>query len=266
MRKTLIGLIGAIALPSTLVAGCADYSSSGGSGGTSSTNGGSASTGTGTGGTKTGTGGAAGTGGSAAPSCPAISPCGGDLVGTWNAATASSSCVNLSGQLDLTRLGAGSVAKPCTTANMTGGTVQVTGSITFNSDGTFTDSTVTTLSEQFLLPGGCREISSTPAVSCESVANNLTPLGYTTGSCTDASNGDCNCQGTLSAGTQIGGLGIMDTNALDSGNYTPAGNVFTTNGGRGDFTYQYCVSGSTLTLVPQTTKPTTTGTITFQKQ
>jgi len=56
---------------------------------------------------------------------------------------------------------------------------------------------------------------------------------------------------------------------LTSGNYTTSGNAFSTTDGRNEIPYDYCVSGSTLTLTPQTTAKsvgTLTGTVTFQKQ
>jgi hypothetical protein len=49
---------------------------------------------------------------------------------------------------------------------------------------------------------------------------------------------------------------------MASGNYAKSGNTLTIDGMT---PYSYCVSGSNMTWTPQTTSPTTTGTIVFQK-
>jgi len=89
---------------------------------------------------------------------------------------------------------------------------------------------------------------------------------YTPVTCQDASGGGCNCSGHVD---QQGGMGYVSTAPLTSGNYTTSGNAFSTTDGRNEIPYDYCVSGSTLTLTPQTTAKsvgTLTGTVTFQKQ
>lgn len=269
MRNRMLGLISALALPSTLAtAGCADYSGGNGAGGSASVaGGGSAATGgsSSNGGTSSTGGGQVSTGGSAATatggssstsSCTSVTPCGGSLEGTWTATSAT--CLTLSGQLDLKPIGTG-----CTSAAITDGTVQVTGSITFTAD-SYTDNTSTTLSEHFKLDHSCLNISGT-TTDCAGISPPLKGLGFTTVTCTTNGTG-CDCTGTLSQGTQTGGLGIMNTNASDTGNYTTSGNTLTmTPDGRNNFVYQYCVSGSTLTANPQSTNQTTSGSITFSK-
>jgi hypothetical protein len=111
-----------------------------------------------TGGTKA-AGGAGGTGGSSGAggaSCSNVVPCGGDVVGTW---TVTSSCLRVSGQLDMSMLGAGCASAPVE------GSLQVTGTWTARSDGTYRDATTTFGSEQITLPASCLVVSSTP-VSC----------------------------------------------------------------------------------------------------
>src|SRR4051812_49023030 len=86
-----------------------------------------------------GTTGTAGTGGGGA-SCPNVTPCGGNVVGTW---TVASSCLTVSGALDLGLVGAGCPSAPVT------GTLAVTGTFTANADGTYSDNTITTGQERF---------------------------------------------------------------------------------------------------------------------
>ena len=117
---------------------------------------------TGAGGTgATGTGGSGGGGGTP---CPNVTACGGDVVGTW---TVMSSCLTMSGNLDLTPLNAGCASAPVT------GQFMVSGSWSAAADGTYTDSTTTTGTEQFTLAPSCLVISSTP-VSCTTAAGLLT--------------------------------------------------------------------------------------------
>jgi len=244
MRNQILVLIGAIALPSIVATnGCADYSNS--SSNSTAATGGSSSAG----------GGQKGTGGS---SCTAMTPCGGDLVGTW---TATTSCMTLSGLLDTTKLGT-----DCKTAPITGGTAQVTGSITFNADNTFTDNTTTSITEHWTLLKACLSISGT-VTDCTGMSSPVASIfGYTTNTCLSNASGGCDCTSVLQGTTQTGGLGVVDLNALANGNYSISGNVVTTTDGRFNFPYQYCVSGNTLTLVPQVTMPTMVGSFTFQKQ
>jgi hypothetical protein len=104
----------------------------------------------GTGGTP-GTGGAVSSGGISGTgglgtSCPNVTACGGNLVGTW---TVTSSCLNVTGNLDLALVGAGCPSAPVT------GSLQVTGTWTANADGTYSDDTLTSGSEQFTLGPSC---------------------------------------------------------------------------------------------------------------
>ncbi len=210
----------------------------------------------GTGGTP-GTGGAvssggiSGTGGSGA-SCPNVTACGGDLVGSW---TVTSSCLNVTGNLDLSLVGAGCPSAPVT------GSLQVTGTWTANADGTYSDDTLTTGSEQFTLGPSCLIISSTP-VTCDGAASIIKNLGYASLTCTSAAGGGCSCSATVQ---QTGGLGLLSVAPTTTGNDTPLGSQVTLTGDVGDTQYAYCASANTLTMTPQSTSPTMTGTISLQK-
>ena len=124
-----------------------------------------------------------------------MTPCGGDITGTW---TVTSSCLTVTGGLDLASFGAG-----CATAPVTG-SLGVTGTWTANADGTYTDNTTTSGDEQFTLAPSCLVISSTP-VTCKGAGGLLTSLGYSSVTCVDAAGGGCTCSATVQ---QNGGLGI----------------------------------------------------------
>jgi hypothetical protein len=263
-----------------LLAGCGDYSDSdeesatGGStgvgGDTSDTGTGGDTTGvggdggdTGTGGDTTGVGGDAtgtggmqsGTGGGPA-TCTNVTPCGGELVGTWNVTW---SCLTVSGELD-----PATVALSCSTALVTGGAIQVTGSLTANSDGTYSDNTVTSGTTEFTLDESCLVLSST-RIACDQAARVVVDLGFSDVSCTETADGGCSCSGTVQ---QTGGLGLSGLYPSASGTYTTSGNVLTATDldTRYETQYSHCVSESTLTMTPQSTSPTITGTVVLQKQ
>src|SRR5262252_1806599 len=111
---------------------CSVHSDSSGNGG-SSANGGPA----GTGGSAIGSGGAGTSGASGnsggGQSCPNVTACGGNAVGTW---TVASSCLTVAGTRDLSSIGLG-CSSPVT------GSLQVTGTLTIKADGTFVDNTTT---------------------------------------------------------------------------------------------------------------------------
>jgi hypothetical protein len=124
-----------------------------------------------------GSGGSEGSGGSGSGGstgggeCSSVAPCGGDVVGSW---TVASSCIKVTGNLDLSLSNAGCASAPVT------GSLKVEGTWTATADGKYTDNTVTTGSEQFTLGPSCLVISSTP-VTCDGAANLLTAtLGYDT--------------------------------------------------------------------------------------
>jgi hypothetical protein len=194
----------------------------------------------------TGTGGITGGGGS----CSDLVPCGGDVVGTWAVTT---SCLKLAGEVDMSAFGLG-----CTSAPVTG-SLQVTGTWAANSDGTYSDNTTTSGEEVITLPASCLNMSGI-AIPCSLLGTVLTALGYSSVSCTSAADGGCTCPSTVQ---QTGGLGMLSSYPLTSGTYETSGNLLTLDGGP---QYSYCVSGNQMAMTPQTTNPTTTGSVVFQKQ
>ena len=183
-------------------------------------------------------------------SCSNVTACGGNLVGTW---TAASSCLNVSGALDLSSLGS------CKSAPITG-SLQVTGSWTARADGTSSDNSVTSGSETLTLGPECLMISSTP-VTCAGAADLLKNLGYASLVCTTAGAG-CTCSGTIQ---QTGGLGLLSPAPSTNSNYSSSGSALTVTGDIGDAQYQYCASGAQITLTPESTNPPMTGSIVLQK-
>jgi hypothetical protein len=193
--------------------------------------------------------GGAGGSSSTGPACTTATPCGGDIVGTW---TVASSCVRLSGELDLTPLGMG-----CTSAPVTG-SLQVSGTLTASSDGSsLSDNTLTTGSMQFTLAPPCMEISGTQ-VTCDNIGVVFPAVGFSSATCTSAAGGGCNCTGTVK---QNGAMGALSESPFTHGTYSTLGNLVKTSDGTSSEKYSYCVSGNTLTVTPETTNPTATGTI-----
>jgi hypothetical protein len=178
-----------------------------------------------------------------------VTPCGGDVVGIW---TVTPSCLKVTGERDLSLLGAGCASAPVT------GSLQVSGTWTGNANGTYVDTTTTTGSEQLTLAASCLVISST-LVTCGAMATLLPILGYSSVSCASAAGGGCNCTAIVK---QTGGLGWLSWNAQEGGTYKTSGNLVTVDD---TAQYSYCVSGNTMTWTPQSTSPTITGTIAFQK-
>jgi non-reducing end alpha-L-arabinofuranosidase len=231
----LLGAVGA--LTTWACAPVNDNLGTGGSPGGGATGG---STGASTGGT---------TGG---PSCANVTACGGDVVGSW---TVTSSCLKVTGNLDLSLFGAG-----CATAPVSGD-LAVTGTWTANADGTYTDQTTTTGTQQITLDASCLVISSTK-VNCAGAAGLLSSVGYQSLTCLAAAGGGCNCTATVH---QTGNLGVVSPAPSTSGNHAVAGSVLSLTGDSGNTAYGYCASGSTLTVTPQGTNPPVSGTIVLQK-
>ncbi len=227
MRLTLIGLVGSMALAAAMAnVGCS--SSNGlptGTGGTPGAGG------------STAAGGTTGSGGGAS-SCTGLTPCGGSVVGTW---TVASSCLSVSGDMDVTLASLG-----CSTVPVTGA-LHVTGSWTANADGSYADNTVTTGSITFPLAPKCLSVSSVN-VPCANAAGTVQALGWTSVTCSTGSSGQCSCMATVN---QNGGLGVVSPWASASGTYTTSGSGLNTDG---NVDYSYCASGgSSLTVAPKGT-------------
>ena len=228
--------------------GCSSSSTLSGSGG---------SNGSGSGGTSSGSGGSNSTGGSGtgtgggSSSCTNVTPCGGTATGTW---TVKSSCLTISGDLDVQTL----FFLSCPTGHVSG-TLQVTGTFTANANGTFTDATTTTGTEMLTLPAACKVLSGAP-VTCDRIGSVMAGSYYTDATCVDsASGGGCDCTGTVN---QTGSLGHVVGDPQTDGNFTTGSNTLTIT--QDSMKYGYCVSGTMLTLTPQGSSPTTTGSIVLQ--
>jgi len=249
-----------------LIAGCGDYSASDdddsaatggavatggdGAGGTEQTGG------TGAVGAQTGSG---GSGAVAQASCDNVQPCGGDVVGTW---TVASACVAFSGEINLASLGVG-----CTSAAITGSTLNVTGTWTAAGDGTYEDNLTWTGEQKFDLAPACLTVSGTTTTCDRMASSSLPSLGYIEGliydsvTClpVDAASepppSGCNCTSA-----------INQPGAASTGTYTIENNVITTSTGA---EYAYCVNGNTLTLTPTKfaldASTTNTGTVVLTK-
>lgn len=190
------------------------------------------------------TGGTGGSGG--VLNCTSVTPCGGSVVGEW---TVSSSCLKLSGDMDVSRLSLGCATVPVT------GSLSTTGTFVAKADGTYTDSTTTTGTVSFPLAPACLSVSSVQ-VMCDRAADIFSAAGWKTAACTET-NGQCTCGlGT----TQQGGLGQVVPYTVPTGTYTTSANTLTVD----ILNYSYCTAGNTLTLTPQMSG--LTGTVTLQKQ
>ncbi len=223
--------------------------SKGGSSGSGGQAGGSSGGSGGAGGGQTG--GSSGSGGSSTCNASAsVTPCGGDVTGTW---TVTSACLSLSGPLDMQTL----FALSCPTGQVTG-SLQVTGTWTAKADGTFVDGTTTTGTEQLSLPSECKILSKSP-VTCDRIGSVMSGGYYDTATCVDAADGGCTCSGTIK---QTGSMGFVSSDPQTSGNYTTASNTITNT--QDSTQLSYCVSGNKLTLTPQGTSPAATGTIVLQ--
>jgi len=161
-----------------------------------------------------GAGGAGNSGTGGGPACSNVAPCGGSLVGAW---TVTSSCLTVTGELDLSTVGAHCQPAPVT------GSLHVTGTWTANADGTYSDNTITSGAEQFTFEPSCLVISSTP-VTCSGAASIIQSLGYSSLVCTSTAGGGCSCSGTVQ---QVGGMGLVSPAPSTSGNYTTSGNLVT---------------------------------------
>jgi hypothetical protein len=235
-------------------AGAPGSGGTGGTGATSST-GGTTSGGQPSSGGSSGTtsGGSSGSGGTGA-SCSSIAACGGDVVGEW---TVTSSCLEVSGELDLSLIGLGCMSAPVT------GLLQVAGTWTANSNGTYSDDTITSGEEQIELSATCLSISGT-IVRCEQLGPAIQMLGYSSATCTPDASGGCACNAQVE---QSGSMGAVVMFPSTSGDYVTSGNVLTTSNFETVTQYSYCASATELSVKPlSNAMGTLTGAIQFEKQ
>lgn len=217
------------------------------------TTGGSVTNGTGG---ATATSGGTSTTGAIEASCENVTPCGGDVAGTWAVA---GSCLPVTGEVDLTGFGLNCSSAP------TEGTLEVSGTITFGADGKITDGTTTTAQATAEIPASCLTISGT-TTTCDRMDDPLLARGYTTAECLDnAETGGCSC--TASA-EQEGGMAFLSIDAWTSANYSTADNTLTATVFGDPWEYAYCVEGTTLTISTQTVSKigVLTGTVALLKQ
>jgi hypothetical protein len=227
-----------------VLAGAALLVLSCGGGGGQSTDGGSGGAQTGTGGGHGGSGGAggqaAGTGGSGA-GCPSVSPCGGNIVGTWKV---TQSCVTATD--DLSNTGSGCPGASAVLDFMYGGTITYNADQTFNS--TITVSEVT--HEHF--PSGCMPFG----LTCQQLGQSAMDAGV--GSCSTDAQGGCTCDATTTLAT-----------TTPNGTYSVSGSRTTTTSAAGKTsTGSYCVQGNVLYVIPDPGDGglTATGEIVLAKQ
>jgi len=165
--------------------------------------------------------------GEATPSCLAVHPCGGDLVGTWRFVAA---CTADTGTLTAV------AGAHCPGTTVSSSDLTVSGSITFNADLTYvargwkSGSNQTWTSPESCLGGSCAE---------HNFSISLDYGGFSNESCS-GSGGVCACDAS--------GLGVI----TETGTYTASGFGFHLDGptgGRG--TTQYCVKEPFLHVIAE---------------
>jgi hypothetical protein len=204
----------------------------------------------------TGSGSAGPTGRAGAPpECADIMPCGGDFAGSWAVA---SSCLTVSGALDVRSLGIG-----CAEARITG-VLAVKGTWTADpTTSTYTDNTTTTGTELIELAPACLNISGT-VTTCDRIAGILPAFGYSSATCSSTDGGGCSCVAYVE---QLGSMGVVAISSSTFGNYTTSRHFLTVSGGFEDVDYTYCASASRLSMVPMVTGVTgsVTGAIVLER-
>jgi len=172
----------------------------------------------------------AGCGSSGGVSCPAtLTPCGGNIVGTWTYETA---------------CGVSALATmscPGATTNITPG---ASGTFTFNADGTFTQVLNVSEAGSATLPASC--LTSAPSCAALDSTSSSSGLSIVVSGCTGNIAQSCTCS-------------FSETGTLTvTGKYTTAGNNVTmiSAGSATGTASPYCVSGSVLELSLSTSTST----------
>jgi hypothetical protein len=147
----------------------------------------------------------------------------------------------ITGVLDMMGFGLG-----CATAMITSGSLQITGSITFNADGTYADNTVTTGTQTVEMEKACLNISGT-VTACDRVGGPVREgLGYGDFDCVvNAATEGCTCMGTID---QEGGLGLVSLDPYTEGDFMTMDNNVSLEGEDEDTVYSYCVAEDTLAM------------------
>jgi hypothetical protein len=181
-------------------------------GGTGGSHGGSGGSG-GVGGHATGTGGSGGNG----ASCPSVSPCGGNLVGTWKV---TQTCLTATGNLG--NLCDGGDAP----ANLA---FSFSGTLTFNADGTYSSALTGSETAHEYFPSGCAPFGAT----CAQLGQQVIDGGSI--SCSLDSAGGCTCDSMAPA-----------RDSSQSGTYATSGSTVSTTHDGTTSVASYCVQGSVL--------------------
>ncbi len=202
-------------------------------------------------------GGNGGSGGGPSASCDDVTPCGGDVVGTW---TVIDSCLAVGGSVELKDFGLGCNSAPTT------GSLEVTGTWSASAEGlTISDNTTTSGDATFDVPQACADTGTTP-IACPRLAEPIGPhLSYASLACVDSTSAWCECSGTVE---QTGGMGLISTSPITSGTFATADGVLTVSDGTNHTEYAYCSSGDTLTLSLKSVGKTgtVTGTVLLQRR
>jgi hypothetical protein len=172
----------------------------------------------------------------AAGSCGKVSPCGGSIVGTWKIQDA---CAN-------------SASAPLADMECSGETLQIgslnaSGTVTFNADMTYTVSVNESFSETLNTPTTCLTMGGA-TVSCSDLSATASAAamgldgGMTKASCATAGS---NCACTITASNEVDN---------ETGTYTLSGNTFTTTptgsmSSSMSSSTGYCVQGNTLHVI-----------------
>jgi hypothetical protein len=156
--------------------------------------------------------------------CPQVAPCGGSVLGTWNVV---SECISSN---------AGMSSFGGCTMTFSDGIESVSGTVTFNADGTYTSDVSSTTTQTTTQSSGCfpsfGDSGTSPA--CPSPVNTNQPQE----TC-QPWQGGCRCTRTSTTATSMG-----------SGTYATSGTTFTTTskGSTQPSVATYCVSGAALTI------------------
>jgi hypothetical protein len=168
--------------------------------------------------------------------CPAITACGGDLVGDWTVQ-----------QLCLTTTTMDAVAQSCPGATFSLSPITATGTISFRADSTMSASAVVSLQEFVRFPASCyTEAECTAYGAAASAATTITdsPCKY------DVATG-CSCTLTSTQPT------------MSSGSYQVQGNnvTITSSASSKPELDSFCVSGNTLSIFQVTASGTSSSMI-----
>jgi hypothetical protein len=166
--------------------------------------------------------------GSSGGTCSNAAACGGSVVGTW---TITSSCVSESASM---------VDSQCPSATASSSGLSITGSVTYNADGTYSSSSTISGSVRVSLPQSCLTYNGV-TLTCAQLtqASQSNPTAGVTLSCSGTSG--CICTETI-APQSSSETGTYTTTAAGVLTQTPTGGTASQD--------DYCVKGTTMTLSP----------------